>query len=107
MLRETYRVEQHHFWYRGFRRFIEPLLKRATAGKTRARILDCGSGTGANLTFLSKYGVPFGVELTPSGLQFGRARGLKRLTRGSVGALPFACASMDAAVSFDVLYCLE
>ena len=107
MLQETYRVEQHHFWYRGFRRFIESLLIRATVGKPRPRILDCGSGTGTNLTFLQQYGVPFGVELTWSGLQFGHARGLKRLTQGSVAALPFASASMDVAVSFDVLYCLE
>jgi SAM-dependent methyltransferase len=107
MLEETYRVEQHHFWYRGFRKFIEPLLIRATAGKQRPRILDCGSGTGTNLTFLEKYGVPFGLELTWRGLQFGHERGLKRLTQGTVASLPFASASMDVAVSFDVLYCLE
>lgn len=107
MLEETYRVEQHHFWYRGFRKFIEPLLIRATAGTVQPRILDCGSGTGTNLTFLGKYGIPFGVELTWRGLQFGQARGITRLTQGSVAALPFANASMDVAVSFDVLYCLE
>ena len=107
MLQETYRVEQHHFWYRGFRRFIEPLLVRAAAGKVRPRILDCGSGTGSNLTFLEKYGVPFGVELTWRGLEFGHARGLKRLAQGTVASLPFASASIDVVVSFDVLYCLE
>jgi SAM-dependent methyltransferase len=107
MLEQTYRVEQHHFWYRGFRKFIEPLLIRATAGTVHPRILDCGSGTGTNLTFLEKYGIPFGVELTWRGLQFGHARGITRLTQGSVAALPFANASMDVAVSFDVLYCLE
>jgi ubiquinone/menaquinone biosynthesis C-methylase UbiE len=107
MLAETFRVEQHHFWYRGFRGFIEPLLARATEGKRRPRILDCGAGTGANLTLLEKYGVPFGVELTWSGLQLGRARGQTRLIQGSVTALPFSAASIDVAVSFDVLYCLE
>jgi SAM-dependent methyltransferase len=107
MLEETYRVEQHHFWYRGFRKFIEPLLVQATAGIAHPRIIDCGSGTGTNLTFLEKYGTPFGVELTWRGLQFGHARGITRLTQGSVAALPFAGASMDVAVSFDVLYCLE
>src|SRR5205085_3886104 len=107
MLRETSRVEQQHFWYRGFRRFIEPLLVRATAGKIKPRILDCGSGTGTNLAWLSKFGVPFGVELTATGLQLGRARGLTRQTQASVGALPFTDGSVDLAVSFDVLYCLE
>ncbi len=107
MLQETYRAEQQHFWYRGFRRFIEPLLVRATAGRTNARILDCGSGTGTNLSFLEKYGVPFGVELTWRGLEFGHARGLRRLAQGTVAALPITTASIDVAVSFDVLYCLE
>src|SRR6266511_2907918 len=107
MLTETYRVEQVHFWYRGFRRFIEPLLIRATAGKSHPRILDCGSVTGTNLIFLKQYGVLFGVELTWRGLQFGHERGLRRLAQGSVAALPFRSASVDVAVSFDVLYCLE
>jgi SAM-dependent methyltransferase len=107
MLEQTYRAEQDHFWYRGFRRFVEPLLIRASAGRTRPRILDCGSGTGSNLAFLERYGVPFGVELSWRGLQFGRVRGLKRLTQGSVASLPYASASIDVAVSFDVLYCLE
>ncbi|MCM3879576.1 MAG: class I SAM-dependent methyltransferase [Vicinamibacterales bacterium] len=107
MLEATFRVEQHHFWYRGFRRFVEPLLVRATEGKQRPRILDCGAGTGANLLLLEKYGVSFGVELTWNGLQFGRARGLTRLSQGTVAALPFSGGSIDVAVSFDVLYCLE
>lgn len=107
MLQETYRAEQVHFWYRGFRRFIAPLLFQATAGKPRARILDCGAGTGTNLSFLEKYGVPFGVELTWKGLEFGHARGLTRLAQGNVAALPVRSGSIDVAVSFDVLYCLE
>ena len=66
-----------------------------------------GCGTGANLTFLRQYGTPFGLELHWRGLQFGHERGLPRLTQGSVTALPFATASMDVVVSFDVLYCLQ
>jgi SAM-dependent methyltransferase len=107
MLEETSRAEQRHFWFRGFRRFVSPLLTLATAGLTRPRLLDCGSGTGTNLTLLREYGVPFGVELTWRGLQFSHQRGLKRLAQGNVGALPFVSGSMDVATSFDVLYCLE
>ena len=107
MLEETYLAEQRHFWFRGFRRFVGPLLARATAGLAQPRLLDCGSGTGANLDWLEQYGVPFGVELNWRGLNFGHDRGLRRLTRASVGALPFATGSIDVATSFDVLYCLE
>jgi SAM-dependent methyltransferase len=107
MLQATYQAEQRHFWYRGFRRFVEPLLIRATASNPRSRILDCGSGTGTNLTFLRQYGIPFGVELNWRGVQFGRARGVTGLIQGSVAALPIASGAFDVAVSFDVLYCLE
>jgi len=107
MLEETQRVEEHHFWFRGFRRFVRPFLLDATAGVTRARLLDCGCGTGTNLTFLQQFGVPFGVDLTWRGLEFAHQKGLPRLAQATVAALPFANASFDAAVSFDVLYCLE
>jgi SAM-dependent methyltransferase len=107
MLEETRRVEQRHFWFRGFRRFIRPFLTEATSGVTRPRLLDCGCGMGTNLTFLQQFGVPFGVDLTWRGLQFAHGKGVPRLVQATVAALPFSAGAFDAAVSFDVLYCLE
>lgn len=106
LLERTFRAEEQHFWFRGFKRFVAPLLEHATAGHRKCRLLDAGCGTGANLTFLQEYGTPFGLELYWTGLQFARDRGLPRLTQGSVTALPFATSSLDVVVSFDVLYCL-
>lgn len=106
LLERTFQAEQQHFWFRGFRRFVGPLLTQATEGRTNARLLDAGCGTGANLPFLQEYGTPFGLELYWRGLRFGRERGLQRLTQGSVTHLPFATGSMDVVLSFDVLYCL-
>lgn len=107
LLEQTFQAEQHHFWFRGFRRFITPLIEEATAGLSRPRLLDAGCGTGANLLFLEKYGVPFGLELFWRGLQFGHDRGLARLTQGSVTDLPYPSDSIDVVLSFDVLYCLR
>jgi SAM-dependent methyltransferase len=106
MLEETYRAEARHFWFRGFRRFIEPLLIRAIAGLSHPRLLDCGSGTGANLQFLQKFGTGFGVDVTWRGLEFAHQHGVPRLARATVADLPFLTGTMDVAVSFDVLYCL-
>jgi SAM-dependent methyltransferase len=106
LLEETFRAEQQHFWFRGFKRFVRPLLEQATAGVTHPRLLDAGCGTGANLMLLQRYGTPFGLELQWRGLRFARERGLPRLTQGSVTALPYASSSMDVVASFDVLYCL-
>lgn len=107
MLEETYRAEQGHFWFQGFRRFVLPLIQQAVSGLTRPRLLDCGCGTGSNLRFLQRFGAPFGVDLTWRGLQFARSQGLARLTQGSIASLPFSAATIDLALSFDVLYCLE
>ena len=107
LLERTFEAEQRHFWFRGFKRFVAPLIEEATAGRTAAKLLDAGCGTGANLPFLQKFGVPFGLEYFWRGLEFGRARHIPRLLQGSVTHLPFPNASMDVVLSFDVLYCLD
>jgi SAM-dependent methyltransferase len=107
MLEETNRAEERHFWFRGFRHFVRPFLTDAVAGVQQPRLLDCGCGTGANLRYLQQFGVAYGIDLTWRGLQFGREHGLTRLAQASVASLPIADESIDAAVSFDVLYCLD
>lgn len=106
LLRATAAAEQRHFWFRGFRYFVTPLLERAAGGRSGLRLLDCGCGTGNNLELLSRYGQAFGFDLTASGLAFGKAAGRTRLTRASIGAIPFFDASFDIVTSFDVLYSL-
>jgi SAM-dependent methyltransferase len=107
LLERTFEAEQRHFWFRGFRRFVAPLIEEATAGRPHARLLDAGSGTGANLPFLQQYGTAFGLELFQRGIRFAHDRGVPRLIQGSVTHLPVSDASIDVVLSFDVLYCLE
>ena len=56
LLRATARAEERHFWFRGFRWFVRPLIDQALRGRVRPRILDCGCGTGANLALFERYG---------------------------------------------------
>ena len=102
LLRATARAELDHFWFRGFRWFVTPLIRRATEGVSSARILDCGCGTGANLALLGRYGVASGFDLSATGLSIGRELGRTRLARGSVAAAPFKSESFDLVTSFDV-----
>jgi SAM-dependent methyltransferase len=106
LLRATARAEARHFWFRGFRAFVTPLLTRACAGLTGARLLDCGCGTGANLELLDAFGRAYGFDLTDVGLRIGREAGRTRLARATVTAAPFPTASFDVVTSFDVLYAL-
>jgi SAM-dependent methyltransferase len=107
LLRATARAESRHFWFRGFRAFVTPLIVEALAGVAHPRVLDCGCGTGANLEWLSRHGTAFGFDLSETGLELGRRAGRKKLARASVTAAPFRTAAFDLVTSFDVLYSLD
>jgi SAM-dependent methyltransferase len=80
LLEATYRAEQNHFWFRGFARFIQPLVEEAVNGVARPEILDCGCGTGANMKRLSRYGRVTGFDIShPSAESFVRASPPSRL----------------------------
>ncbi len=105
LLELTQRAEATHFWFRGFRRFVRPLVSRAAAGRTDLRMLDCGCGTGYNLRWLAGYGVAIGMDLTHSGLQMAREGG-ERVVRADAMRLPYATGAFDLVASFDVLPCI-
>ena len=106
LLEATARAERDHFWFRGFRRFVEPLVAAAVGGKN-AEILDSGCGTGNNLAMLGRYGRVYGIDLTWAGLQYAHARGDRNVARATVTALPFGERRFDLVTSFDVLYALD
>ncbi|HEX6324130.1 MAG TPA: class I SAM-dependent methyltransferase [Vicinamibacterales bacterium] len=106
LLAATAEAERAHFWFRGFRRFVTPMLETAARGRRDLAIVDCGAGTGHNLLLLEPFGSVVGVELNRTGAIVARARGERRMVCGTVTALPLATASVDLATSFDVLYCL-
>ena len=105
LLELTYRAEQSHFWFRGFRQYVKPLIARAVDGVASPRILDCGCGTGSNLEMLRPFGDAVGFDLAGTGVAFAHRHG-HRVAQASIGDMPFASARFDLATSFDVLQCL-
>ncbi len=106
LLEATARAERDHFWFRAFRRFVAPFVAEAVRGRTDARILDCGSGTGVNLALLRRFGRPTGIDVTWRGLAYARERGERRVAQASAAALPFPDGTFDVVASFDVIYAL-
>ena len=105
LLALTYRAEQSHFWFRGFRQYVRPALQRAVGDRRDARILDCGCGTGSNVRMLGDYGRAVGFDLTATGVRFARSHG-HRVAQASIAAIPFRSGTFDVATSFDVFQCL-
>lgn len=106
LLELTALAERSHFWFRGFRWFVTPFVARALEGRTGARILDCGCGTGTNLTLLDMFGQTYGLDLTWRGLEFAHAHGRRRIAQASVGDIPYASGVFDLVTSFDVFQTL-
>jgi SAM-dependent methyltransferase len=105
LLELTYRAEQSHFWFRGFRQYVKPMIARALDGVAAPRILDCGCGTGSNLEMLRPFGDAAGFDLTATGVVFAYRHG-HRVAQASIGEIPFASGRFDLATSFDVFQCL-
>ncbi len=106
LLELTSRAEHSHFWFRGFRAYVRPLIRRALKDVSSPRLLDCGCGTGANLEMLREYGEVQGFDLTMNGLQLARQTGRGPVVRASIGAIPFQDQTFDLVTCFDVFQSL-
>jgi SAM-dependent methyltransferase len=101
----TGKAQATHFWFRGFRRFVRPALADIAGGRHDLRMLDCGCGTGHNLTLLRPYGRAFGFDVSGGGLALARDH-VGLLARADVARIPFATESFDLVTSFDVMQCV-
>jgi SAM-dependent methyltransferase len=103
-----FRQEGRHWWYLGMRRISEALLERHLAAASGPlEVLDAGCGSGGTTAWLGRWGRVTGLDLSTDALGLARQRGLSRLVRGSIEALPFPDQSFDLLTSFDVLYHLR
>lgn len=98
-----YRVEDHHWWYRGMESITRKCLEQYYSRGSKLRILDAGCGTGAVMGYLADYGTVTGLDYSAQALAFCRQRRRERLVQASVLCLPYGDEVFDLIVSFDVI----
>lgn len=97
------RQEDTHWWFAGRNRLVFDWLERY-APRDAQTLLDAGCGTGGMLHRIGNQWRAVGADLAPESMIHCRRRGLSRLARASLLALPFADHSFDIVLSLDVLY---
>ncbi|MFA5147135.1 MAG: class I SAM-dependent methyltransferase [Candidatus Omnitrophota bacterium] len=99
-----YELEEGHWWYRGLHDLLFSTISKLNGEGRGIKILDAGCGTGFTMAALDRYGRSFGVDISDIALGYCRKRGLSRMVKGSIEAMPFADASFDIVILTDVLY---
>jgi SAM-dependent methyltransferase len=101
-------LEDHHWWFRGKRRMLAPLIRAAisrAAGGTV--VLDVGCGTGANLSAVETLFpevTTFGLDFDAGALAYCRERRIQaHLLRGDGAALPVRDTSLDCILALDII----
>jgi SAM-dependent methyltransferase len=97
-------AEQQHFWFHGFRAYVVPMIREIVGDRRDLCMVDCGCGTGYNLTtLLQPYGRAFAFDMSPDALTRARAAG-RPLARAHMEQIPFRSDTFDLATSFDVVH---
>jgi SAM-dependent methyltransferase len=97
-------VEGSHWWFVGRRRLFAAELERAGVKRTD-RVLEIGTGTGANLRMLRRLGFKdvTGVDTSDEAIGYCASKGLGTVHKADICALPVADESVDVVLATDVL----
>jgi SAM-dependent methyltransferase len=100
-----FELEGRHWWFLGRRELFLRVLDRHLPPAVRpARLLDFGTGTGAFLSDLDRFGAVSAVDADPSAVAFCHERGRAEVSLAPPGApLAFPDGTFDAASALDVI----
>ncbi len=102
----VFNLEDSHWRYIWLRQLICSYIARFGNANSDFAILDAGCGTGGFCKFTLGH-TPcsmFGIDISETGINFCKKRGLNKLSIASVDDAPFSNGSFDFIVSTDVIY---
>lgn len=102
---EYFEAEDRHWWFVGRRQIILRALERQLPPPSTnpRKILDVGSGTGAMLGHLRRFGEVQGVDPDEAAVAFCHQRGEGAVQQLPDPELPFPEGAFDLVTAFDVL----
>jgi SAM-dependent methyltransferase len=99
--KSMYELENHHWWFVSLRGLVVDLVK--SRSRSFPTILDVGSGTGGNMTALSKIGKTHGIEISRDAIELCKERGLENIVMSPVEAMQYPEESFDVVTCINVL----
>ena len=95
-------LEENYWWHVGREHIIRKQLNKLNLDPASAKIINIGSGTGATIPLLERYGTVTNVDTSPAAIAKAKEKGYQtiKIDRDS---LPFDDSTFDLAVAFDVL----
>ncbi|MDR3703707.1 MAG: class I SAM-dependent methyltransferase [Candidatus Sulfopaludibacter sp.] len=99
------RCERDFWWYRGARVIMDRILPPHLEGRTLARVLDAGCGTGylSYLLQTRRHWTVVPMDVSADGLRYARRMGVQRPVQGDARQLPFPAGAFDLVLAMDVL----
>jgi len=97
-----YNAEQKHWWFVSRRKIISHLFWNTYHANKNMKILSVGSGTGAELDYLSQYGQTTGIDIDPVAIQYCTRRGYQVL-KEDITRSSFPNDLYDVIFAMDVL----
>jgi SAM-dependent methyltransferase len=106
--RETFELEESHWWYRARRKILVECVARTLGDRNEARVLDVGCGGGTILANLAGRYQAYGIDLEPEAAEYAAARTGQRVMAGNFPEdVPEELHGLDGICLFDVIEHIE
>jgi SAM-dependent methyltransferase len=94
-----------HWWVEHRRAVFRHWLgELGLAADGSRRVLELGSGVGAEFDYLNELGPVTGIEISPVGVDYCKQRGYAQLIAGDLNDVGLAAGTFDVVVDFHVIY---